>query len=724
MSIRITSLVLTNLMIGLSPLARAQQAAPVAPETTPLQRVEVTTQSSRGDGRVDAAVGRFVLTEKEILRFQDTNLPDVLRRVPGVNVVTSPGGAQEIRLRGLGEGYTQILLNGDPVPPGFSIDSLSPALIERIEVQKAGSVDSSARAIAGTVNIILKRKNNRRADLTTSAWQQSGRGSGSLALDWASKSDSFDYGVTGEIRHANSALFKGTAEEAWDAQGRPTAKMFVSSPQTTEADSLSLVPRLGWQTGANDKWKVDGLLSYTKRNIHIIEDRDLAFGIPPVYASNDLHVPQKQYSARTTLGWDHAFQSGAKLNAKFGVQYNRRDADPSFVAYDDKGTLILDRNVHSVATDTTQTFSGKYQLPQGGGHTIVLGWDGARTKRSENRLQRDFTPTGLPPNNLDDAYFARVQRVAVFAQDEVELGKSLSAYVGLRWEGLRTHSEGSNFTQVDTSSGIYSPVLNFLWKLSGKPADQIRLGFSRTYKAPETADLTPRIYLSTNNSPLEPDGKGNPGLRPELATGIDAAYEHYLPNDGILSLSVFARRIDNVIINRLEYVPEGWLRTPTNMGEATVRGIELEMRTSLKNWSADAPAIVLRGNLARNWSRVNAVPGPDNRLARQIPFSLNAGAEYSASGMPLKMGGNFNFQAGGPVRLLDTLDSNSRPQRTLDWYGVWSFANGSSLRCSVTNALHRDVGLTTRYVDQNGRARNEENATTSAVYRLTYQMHL
>jgi iron complex outermembrane receptor protein len=60
------------------------------------------------------------------------------------------------RVRGLGAGYTPILINGDPMPQGFALDQLSPTQIERIEVLRAPTADQSAQAIAGTINIILK----------------------------------------------------------------------------------------------------------------------------------------------------------------------------------------------------------------------------------------------------------------------------------------------------------------------------------------------------------------------------------------------------------------------------------------------------------------------------------------------------------------------------------------------------------------------------------------
>ncbi|MCQ6458418.1 TonB-dependent receptor plug domain-containing protein, partial [Vibrio parahaemolyticus] len=83
---------------------------------------------------------------------------DVLKRVPGISVRGVQGKGGQVRMRGLGSGYTQVMLNGERAPPGFSLDSIAPELIERIEVARAATADASTQAIAGSINIILKRK--------------------------------------------------------------------------------------------------------------------------------------------------------------------------------------------------------------------------------------------------------------------------------------------------------------------------------------------------------------------------------------------------------------------------------------------------------------------------------------------------------------------------------------------------------------------------------------
>src|SRR5206468_1876679 len=104
----------------------------------------------------DDTASKIVVSNAEIVKYGDTNVLDVLKRVPGVTV-SSSGRGGEVRMRGLGAGYTQVLINGERAPAGFDISSLAPDVIERIEVLRAASAEFSTQSIAGTINIVLKK---------------------------------------------------------------------------------------------------------------------------------------------------------------------------------------------------------------------------------------------------------------------------------------------------------------------------------------------------------------------------------------------------------------------------------------------------------------------------------------------------------------------------------------------------------------------------------------
>ena len=81
------------------------------------QQVEISGQvQSDTEQRRRDPVAKTIYGRDELDKYGDTSVSDVLKRLPGVNM---QGGNP--RLRGLGAGYTLLLINGEPAPPGFSL---------------------------------------------------------------------------------------------------------------------------------------------------------------------------------------------------------------------------------------------------------------------------------------------------------------------------------------------------------------------------------------------------------------------------------------------------------------------------------------------------------------------------------------------------------------------------------------------------------------------------
>src|SRR5258706_4027182 len=232
-----------TLITALSLLAldvRAQDAPQPAPETpaapgsdsssqrdrssrpsasTPTLNKETVTggRLSDTDERRYSTASRMVFGREELDRYGDTTLGDVLKRLPGITISGTPGRGGDIRMRGLGSGYTLILLNGEPAPRGFSLDSLSPDQVERIEIMRAPIAENSARAIAGTINIILreelvKRENELRLSL---GWED-GRGQPNLSLQRNDTIDKFSYNISANVAHREVPRETFTTTSAFD----------------------------------------------------------------------------------------------------------------------------------------------------------------------------------------------------------------------------------------------------------------------------------------------------------------------------------------------------------------------------------------------------------------------------------------------------------------------------------------------------------------------------
>jgi vitamin B12 transporter len=106
-----------------------------------------------------------VITEKEIERDQKRTLPDVLRTVPGLNVVQTggPGGKTSVFLRGSNSNHTKVLIDGidvnDPSQDGvFDFGQVLTSDISQIEVLRGPQSSLyGSDAIGGVVNIVTKK---------------------------------------------------------------------------------------------------------------------------------------------------------------------------------------------------------------------------------------------------------------------------------------------------------------------------------------------------------------------------------------------------------------------------------------------------------------------------------------------------------------------------------------------------------------------------------------
>ena len=697
-----------------------------APEAVPAQMLERVEVAGSVDDRKASIPVMTVVSREELARFGDNSVTDVLRRVPGITVTGAQGKQGEIRMRGLGSGYVQILVNGEAMPQGFAIETISPAQIERIEIARSATVDVSAQSIAGTINIILKqtpRQDHR--EFNVSAANYAGNGQYSADGQFSDRDGSISYSLGGGISREHNIWPSTISQEATDAAGNLTLARLTKKREYGTETKASLTPKLAWELGPNDKLSVNGFVQFWRFDGGTLDRRVTTVGAPPTYSANDLTLAIESATARGRLEWSRTFDNEADINISFGLNYYRGSSSAFFLGYDESSALVMDENVRSTVEDKGYVAAGKYRLPYRKGHAAAIGWDAERSERGEDRIQRQTSPTGRPTLDLDEAYLATLTRIAFYIQDEWEVDKSLSVYAGVRWEGLQTRTSGAAMSTVSNRSGVVSPVLQGVWKLPGSREGQFRMGLSRTYRAPKTRDLTPRRYVANDNSPTTPDIQGNPDLRPELAWGLDLAYEHYLAQKaGMLSIGLNARRIRDVILDRLSLVNGAWVSTKANNGTARAYGIEAEGKLQPKEIWPAAPDVELRMNATRNWSVVEAVPGPNNRLNSQVPFSANLGLDWRAGAFPLTIGANLGFSGISRTRISETQTTTAGTKRTLDLYALWRYTSDARLRFSLSNLLHPTNTTSSFYADAEGSFRQVANERTYTVVKVTAEFKL
>ncbi|MGZ8321315.1 MAG: TonB-dependent receptor domain-containing protein, partial [Telluria sp.] len=217
------------------------------------------------------------------------------------------------------------------------------------------------------------------------------------------------------------------------------------------------------------------------------------------------------------------------------------------------------------------------------------------------------------------------------------------------------------------------------------------------------------------------DFQGNPNLRPELALGVDASYEHYWAEGALLSASVSMREIDDFTrIGLLQESGGRWVMMPTNGGKAHSRSVEVEAKVPLKALMDGAPAIDLRASVARNWSSVDSVPGPGNRLDGQTPVTANFGADYKNG--KLTAGASYSFANGGLVRTSAEQTRYVSVRRDVEAYALWKFSPKTQLRTTLLNVLAQDYINDSAYTDSSGTIRRTSIFPSKVMVRAILEM--
>lgn len=672
-----------TLLVAAHACAFAQTTEP------PMQQVVVS--AAAGDARERSTTTAIVVGRDELLRHGDTGLAEVLKRQPGITLDASPGKAPAIRMRGMGAGHVAILLDGLPAPGDFSLESISPDLVERIEIQRTSTAETSSQAMAGTINVILRRagrskkeRDGRANEVKVGGALIRGHRAPQLVAQHSGATGTLAYTVTATLRRQHTPIVAVTTEERAD----PALLRRTAWTDHQQEDLLELAPRLSWQPSAADTITSQSYVRkrHTDNSKH--ERETTLIGAPTAFPRSRQTYETRPLNAYADLAWTRKLDAGARFAAKLSGFYTTRDAAFAYRGMDLDERL---RELHSVASGPTErelSFSGSWRRPLWDTHTLAAGWEIGRKGRHEYRRERQTDAAGALLLVSDENYRAQVTRAAFFVQDEWDINAAWSAYAGLRRENLRTTGQGNAAAAVDVDAGAWSPVFQLLFKPrrpdgDSGPRDQLRLAVNRTYKAPNIVQLMPRRYtVDNNNSATNPDQQGNPALRPELAMGIDMAWERYMGKGDMVSVSAFHKRIEDVTLLRIEQNGGVWTATPDNQGSATVSGIEVEGKATRGPFSA-------RVNLARNWSRVDRVPGPDNRIAGQAAHSGNLGLDYTAPASRVDLGGTLSYR-GRVTSRTSGLFSDDDPRRQLDLYAAWKRDARSRLRLSVSDLLQRD----------------------------------
>jgi outer membrane receptor for ferrienterochelin and colicins len=608
-----------------------------------------------------------VIDKQDIETMGANSIGDILRQTPGLQVTVTANGGLEIRMRGMSMESTRILIDGSPVSTSgrasqLPLDELPSDLIQRVEVSRAPTAEFQGTA-GGTINIVMRSATPRPE---TYIWITD-------QIVWGKNAPRIFLSQTGPLSSPISAQTKSV-----DAQTAPVWSYFVSltggerltgsdtdrktssSGAVTSSGSShekwraqgtdwTLTPRLTGRLSDTDQVTLRAILSTTNRNGI---GSSSGTGSNTTNATSNFSTEQpyiyKRDFSQLAVDWAHRFKTNrleTSLSFERGAelyQFNRT-TDSSFSGKS-SASYTDDRN------DTGILLRSKLQ-GIAGENIWSIGTE------LENRKQNVLNISSI--NNLAAAPLslqATVQRHALYAQNEWSLPKNTTLTTGLRAQQTKIESSVIGGTAVADDRIFLQPSLNS--RTSIDENNQFRVNLARVSRSPRVWELIGRtVTESLNNSPSNPDFKGNPALKSETTVTFDIGWDHKLHNGGQSGINLFARKLQDAIARKTFQDNKGqWIQQPTNIGDATVWGIEADVRSNLvwagfeKDWTLGANASLLN-------SKLDGGEAPGSRIPGQARYLANVNIAK-----PLRVAGG--WYGGASVNLVGASDYDYSYQKT------------------------------------------------------------
>lgn len=153
--------------------ACAQDASPAidAPQTVVVTGMRAAMESALNKKREDNGMVDVIKAE-DMGKFPDTNLADSLQRVPGVVIDRDAGEGRSVTVRGLGQDFTRVRINGIEAlattggtdssggtnrSRGFDFNVFAAELFSSLTVRKSSSADVDEGSLGATVDLQTMR---------------------------------------------------------------------------------------------------------------------------------------------------------------------------------------------------------------------------------------------------------------------------------------------------------------------------------------------------------------------------------------------------------------------------------------------------------------------------------------------------------------------------------------------------------------------------------------
>lgn len=516
---------------------------------------EIVVTSTRTENKtIETSSNISVISASDLENMDAKNLPDALKKIPGIYYSNASGLEPKISLRGTHIGMSGgalVLLNGIPVNVGkfgyTDYESFPVENIERVEVVKGPmSALYGGDSARGVINIVTKRGGKPIAgNISVVGGTYNDQRYSALAYGGNGR---FDYNINVKKR-----LQDGYRDDSYIDNNYLNGELGY-----LVSDDI----RLSVYFNLADK---DRELAKKLTEAQKDEDRKQA----PDYSQTDntdiitgfnFDLNKSEYDLKTTLYY--------KNRDKEYENYKRATSTP----YKED----LDEDVYGIRS----IFSWK-QPVAGKKNTLSVGFDYDHDKSDLKRIKAESRTAGAPytkPDPKKSGDFTR-EELGIFIQDEFKILDNLTLTAGLRWDYFEFDNNADyDFSQggsYDYNDNPDYDEWNPRFSINYMPLDNLSFyaGYSRAYRAPNIYDY----YASGSYS-----AKNAYTLEPETFTQYEIGSRYAFSKWLCVDASFFHLVIDDMLDTA--YDETGKYMGKQNISEATIKGFELSLSGSPLDW--------------------------------------------------------------------------------------------------------------------------------------------
>lgn len=553
-------------------LSQGATAQTVATDTDTLDEVqEVVVYATRYRDRADDIAPVLSYDLQYFQKFEPNTVGDMLKRVPGVGFVGSDimeyDGPQ---LRGLGGGYTQVLINGKKVPGAgddrsFWVDRIPAEMIERVEVLRSNSANRSGDAVAGAINIVLRDSYSFDGSYVRAGLNH-----------WYDGESNPTFGAVTSADFAGGRILAGlNVQDRYRAKEKRSDRFTDASreervsweDQTEVKDGRDYSANLSYIVGIGEtgRLSLDGFFVKTDRDVtevsfeeELDDDETIDSRVPglnPIDQKNWGFGSDYKFDmigGTTTINLDHARFTDDSASTEESHSYISDAANFDQVwSIDGAEWDGSEAEAEAVDADDAETgFKLAHTRSLGGTVQMEFGVDYRQKKRdiTYTTLEWEAEDEGDPVVYEPDSIITSVieeKRLDPYTQFSGHAG-TLSWELGLRYEttdsDVRYVEDGNVEGAASKDYDKLLPSVHFKWDLT--ELDRINLSLASSVKRPNFNELIPALLDGEFG---DNDYVGNPQLEQETANGIDLGYERRLGRQGVLGVNLFYRKIKNLI---------------------------------------------------------------------------------------------------------------------------------------------------------------------------------